>query len=50
MIKRVRSRGYYPYLTNPDEITELEKDPKRVSEIFLTGSAQGRSAMDGSCG
>ena len=35
MIKRVRSRGYYPYLTNPDEITELEKDPHRVSEIFL---------------
>ena len=34
MIKRVRSRGYYPYLTNPDEITELEKNPDRVSEIF----------------
>jgi len=35
MIKRVRSRGYYPYLTNPDEISELEKDPARVSQIFL---------------
>ena len=35
MQKRVRSRGYYPYLTNPDEIAELEKDPDRVSEIFL---------------
>jgi len=34
MIKRVRSRGYYPYLTNPDEIAELEKDPEKVSEIF----------------
>ena len=34
MIKRIRSRGYYPYLTNPDEISELEKDPERVSEIF----------------
>lgn len=34
MIKRVRSRGYYPYLTNPDEITELEKDPSRVDTIF----------------
>ena len=32
--KRVRSRGYYPYLTNPDEIAELEKDPERVSQIF----------------
>ncbi len=35
MIKRVRSRGYYPYLTNPDEIAELERNPARVSEIFL---------------
>ena len=34
MIKRVRSRGYYPYLTNPDEIVELEKNSERVSQIF----------------
>lgn len=34
MIKRVRSRGYYPYLTNPDEIAGLEKDPERVQRIF----------------
>ena len=34
MVKRVRSRGYYPYLTNPDEMIELEKDPERVSKIF----------------
>ncbi|MFN8402167.1 MAG: hypothetical protein U0V48_01225 [Anaerolineales bacterium] len=27
MKKRVRSRGYYPYLTNPDEMAELEKNP-----------------------
>jgi Icc-related predicted phosphoesterase len=33
--KRVRSRGYYPYLTNPDEIAELEKDPDKVHQIFL---------------
>lgn len=33
--KRVRSRGYYPYLTTPEEIAELEQDPQRVSEIFL---------------
>lgn len=35
MQKRVRSRGYYPYLTNPDEIAELEKDPDKVHQIFL---------------
>ena len=34
MIKRVRSRGYYPYLTNPDEIGALEKNPDQVSKIF----------------
>jgi len=34
MIKRVRSRGYYPYLTDPDEIAELEKSPEKVSQIF----------------
>jgi Icc-related predicted phosphoesterase len=33
--KRVRSRGYYPYMTTPDEIAELEMDPERVSKIFL---------------
>ncbi len=33
--KRVRSRGYYPYMTTPDEIAELEKNPARVGEIFL---------------
>jgi len=35
MKKRVRSRGYYPYLTTPEEMAELEKDPERVSKIFL---------------
>ena len=34
MVKRVRSRGYYPYVTNPDEMSELEKDPERVGKIF----------------
>ncbi|MBE3144019.1 MAG: hypothetical protein IMZ61_08870 [Planctomycetes bacterium] len=27
MIKRIRSRGYCPYLTNPDEIVELQAHP-----------------------
>ncbi|NJN79773.1 MAG: metallophosphoesterase [Anaerolineales bacterium] len=33
--KRVRSRGYYPYMTSPDEISELESDPEKVSKIFM---------------
>jgi Icc-related predicted phosphoesterase len=34
LMRRVRSRGYYPYVTTPDEISELEKDPERVGQIF----------------
>ena len=47
MIKRVRSRGYYPYMTNPDEIAELEKDPDKVQPDLFAGSAQGGAAVDG---
>ena len=36
MIKRVRSRGYYPYVTNPDELIELQNKPELVHEIFLS--------------
>src|SRR5512134_2929931 len=35
IIKKIRSRGYYPYLTNPDEIAELERDPEKVHQIFV---------------
>lgn len=35
MVKRIRSRGYYPYLTNPDELAELSRTPKKVHDIFL---------------
>lgn len=35
MTKRIRSRGYYPYQTTPDEIAELEKDPDRVYQLFI---------------
>ncbi len=34
LVKRVRSRGYYPYITNPDEIAELQKNPDRIQQIF----------------
>jgi Icc-related predicted phosphoesterase len=33
-IRRIRSRGYYPYLTNPDEIAQLEMTPHRVNDLF----------------
>ena len=35
MIKRIRSRGYYPYITNPEELQHLETRPDEVNKIFL---------------
>lgn len=34
MVKKIRSRGYYPYRTTPDEIAELSATPGRVDELF----------------
>ena len=35
MIKRIRSRGYYPYVTNPDELRSLEDKPEAIHEVFV---------------
>jgi Icc-related predicted phosphoesterase len=32
--KKIRDSGFYPFRTDPDEITELEHDPQRVDQIF----------------
>jgi hypothetical protein len=34
MEKQIKSRGYYPYRTTPEEITELNADPQKVDAIF----------------
>lgn len=34
MEKNIKSRGYYPYRTSPEEIAELNASPERVDEIF----------------
>ena len=34
MAQKITSRGYYPYRTTPDEITELTASPERVDQIF----------------
>jgi hypothetical protein len=36
MEKHIKSRGYYPYRTTPDEIGDLNANPERVDEIFHT--------------
>ncbi len=35
MVKRVRSRGYYPYRTTPDELAELSQTPDKIHDIFI---------------
>ncbi len=34
MEKKVKSRGYYPYRTSKEEVTELGAHPERVDELF----------------
>jgi Icc-related predicted phosphoesterase len=36
MANKIRSRGYYPYRTTPEEIAELSAAPERVDELFAT--------------
>ena len=36
MVKKIKSRGYYPYRTTPDEIDELNASPDRVDQIFAS--------------
>jgi Icc-related predicted phosphoesterase len=36
MVKKIKSRGYYPYRTTPDEIAELSATPSQVDEIFAS--------------
>jgi uncharacterized protein len=35
MVKKIKSRGYYPYRTDPDELAELSKTPDKVHDLFL---------------
>jgi len=34
IVKKIRSRGYYPYITNPDELKYLQDKPEVIHEIF----------------
>jgi len=35
MIKKIRSRGYYPYITNVEELAYLQDRPDEVHKIFV---------------
>jgi len=35
MVKTIQNRGYYPYVTDPDEVKEISTTPGRSDELFL---------------
>jgi Icc-related predicted phosphoesterase len=35
MVTTIKNRGYYPYVTDPDEVTEISNTPGRSDELFL---------------
>jgi Icc-related predicted phosphoesterase len=35
MVKTIQNRGYYPYVTDPDEVAEISSTPGRSDELFL---------------
>lgn len=35
MEKMIQDRGYYPYVTDPDEVAEISNTPGRSDELFL---------------
>jgi hypothetical protein len=36
MVKAIQNRGYYPYVTTPDEVAEISGTPGRSDELFLS--------------
>ena len=35
MVKTIQNRGYYPYVTDPDEVSEVLSDDKRSDRLFM---------------
>ena len=35
MVATIQNRGYYPYVTTPDEVAEISGTPGRSDELFL---------------
>lgn len=40
MVETIQNRGYYPYMTTPDEVREISNTPGRSDEIFLKEALQ----------
>jgi Icc-related predicted phosphoesterase len=35
MVQTIQNRGYYPYVTNPDEVQALVSSPEKMDELFM---------------
>ncbi len=35
MVQTIQNRGYYPFVTNPDEVQVISTTPGRTDELFL---------------
>jgi Icc-related predicted phosphoesterase len=35
LVRTIQNRGYYPYVTNPDEVQEIASSPGRTDELFM---------------
>ncbi len=35
MVQTIQNRGYYPYVTDPDQVQEILSTPNRLDELFL---------------
>jgi Icc-related predicted phosphoesterase len=35
MVQTIQNRGYYPYVTDPDEVQELVSSPSKMDELFM---------------
>lgn len=35
MVTTIQNRGYYPYLTNPDEVQEIANSPGKTDKLFM---------------
>lgn len=40
MVRLIRSKGYYPYVTDPDEMAEIHATPGRSDELFVEQVAE----------
>ncbi|OGO41794.1 MAG: hypothetical protein A2W36_06490 [Chloroflexi bacterium RBG_16_58_14] len=40
MAKTIQNRGYYPYVTDPDEVAEISSSPGRTDELFLSQAVE----------